>query len=80
MLNTQVAQIRHLSQKTPKNQKNSFWPKLREIAGEWKISEGNLFTILHEHLSVRKLYSKRVPRFLTVDQKQERVDDSEHCL
>ena len=29
---------------------------------------------------MRKLSSKRVPRLLTVDQKQQRVDDSEHCL
>ena len=29
--------------------------KLREIAEELKISEGSVFTILHEHLSMRKL-------------------------
>jgi len=29
---------------------------------------------------MRKLCSKWVPRLLTVDQKQQRVDDSEHCL
>ena len=28
--------------------------KLREISGELKISEGSVFTILHEHLSMRK--------------------------
>jgi len=28
----------------------------------------------------RKLYSKWVPRLLTVDQKQERVDDSKQSL
>ena len=54
--------------------------KLREIAEELKISEGSVFTILHEHLSMRKLCSKWVPRLLTVDQKQQRVDDSERCL
>ncbi len=32
--------------------------KLREIAEELKISEGSVFTILHEHLSLRKLFSK----------------------
>ena len=32
--------------------------KLREIADILKISEGNIYTILHEHLSMRKLCSK----------------------
>ena len=32
--------------------------KLREISEELKISEGSVFTILHEHLSMRKLCSK----------------------
>ena len=54
--------------------------KLHEIADTLKISEGSVFTILHEHLSMRKLCSKWVPRLLTVDQKQQRVDDSECCL
>ena len=32
--------------------------KLWEIAEELKISEGSIFTIFHEHLSMRKLCSK----------------------
>ena len=54
--------------------------KLREIAGTLKISEGSVFTILHENLSMRKLSSKWVARLLTVDQKEQRLGDSEHCL
>ena len=54
--------------------------KLREIADTLKISEGSVFTIFYEHLNMRKLSSKWVPRLLTVDQKQQRVDDSERCL
>ena len=54
--------------------------KLCEIAEALKISEGSVFTILHEHLIFRKLFSKWVPRVLTVDQKQQRIDDSERCL
>ena len=50
-----------------------------EIAEELKILESSLFTILHEHLSMRKLCSKWVPCLLTVDQKHH-VGDSEHCL
>ena len=41
--------------------------KLYETAEELKISEGSVFTILHEHLSMRKLCSKWVSRLLTVD-------------
>ena len=54
--------------------------KLCEITEELKISESNEFTILHEHLSMRKLCSKWVLPLLTVDQKQQCIDDSEHCL
>ena len=54
--------------------------KLHEIAEELKISEGSVFTILHEHLFMRKLCSKWVSRFLTVDKKQLCINDSEHCL
>ena len=55
--------------------------KLREIAKKkWKISEGSVFTILHEYLSMRKLCSKWVLHLLTVKQKQQWVKNSEHCL
>ena len=36
--------------------------KLREIFDTLKISEGSVFTILHESLGMRKLFSKWVPR------------------
>ena len=51
-----------------------------DIAEDLKISEGRVLAILHEHLSMRKLCSKWVQRLLRVDQKQQRVDDSERCL
>ena len=54
--------------------------KLREVADTLKISEGSVFTVLHENLDMRKLLLKWVPRLLTPDQKQQRVDDSERCL
>ena len=54
--------------------------KLREIADILKISCGSVFAILHEHLSMRKLLSKWVPCLLMVDQKRQRVVDSERCL
>ena len=43
--------------------------KLREIADTLNISEGSVFTILHESLGMRKLFSNWVPRFLTPDKK-----------
>ena len=54
--------------------------KLREIADTLKISYGSVYAILHEHLSMRKLLSKWMPRSPTVDQKRQRVVDSERCL
>ena len=54
--------------------------KLHKISEELKISEGSVFTIFLEHLSMRKLCSKWVPCLLTINQKQQRVNDSEHCL
>ena len=54
--------------------------KLHVIAAELKISEGSVFTILCDHLSMRKLCSKGVQCLPTVHQKQQHVDDSEHCL
>ena len=54
--------------------------KLHEIEEELKISESSVFTILHEHLAMRKLCLKWVLHLLIVDQKQKCVDDSEHCL
>ena len=54
--------------------------KLRVIDDALKISEGSVFTILHESLGMRKLFSKWVPRLLTSDQKQKRVEYLEHCL
>ena len=54
--------------------------KLPEIVEELKISEGSVFIILHEHLSMRKLCSKWVGHLLTVNQKQQCIDNSERCL
>ena len=54
--------------------------KLREIADTLKTSEGSVLTILHEYLGMCTLFSKWVPRLLTPDQKQQRLEDSERCL
>ena len=44
------------------------------------ITNALLLGLEYGHLSMRKLCSKWVPHLLTVDQKQQRVDDSERCL
>lgn len=54
--------------------------KVREIAEIVKISAGSVFTILHKNLAMKKLFSKWVPRLLTTDQKEQRINDSERCL
>ncbi|XP_031630281.1 histone-lysine N-methyltransferase SETMAR-like [Contarinia nasturtii] len=50
--------------------------KLIEIAEALKISKERVGHIVHEYLGMRKLCAKWVPRELTIDQKQQRVDDS----
>jgi hypothetical protein len=54
--------------------------KLIEIAETLKISKESAGHILHEHLDMRKLCAKWLPRVLTIDQNQQRVDDSEQFL
>ena len=81
MLNAQVAQIQQLSrEKLHKCVLTDCKLKLREIVEELKISEGSVFTIFHEYLSMRKLCSKCVARLLTVDQKQQHINNSEYCF
>ena len=83
MVNVLVVQLKWLLQKTKHTKLHKLVIsdrklKLREIAETVRISEGGVFT-MHEHLTMRKLFSKWVSRLLTVDQKQ-RVDDSQQCL
>ena len=54
--------------------------KLQEIADILKISKSTVFKVVHENLSMKKLYSKWVPRLLTAEQKENRIHVSERCL
>ncbi|GFX46077.1 putative mariner transposase [Trichonephila clavipes] len=54
--------------------------KLIEIAETLKISKERVGHIVNEYLDMQKLCSKWVPRELTIDQKQQRIDDSKQCL
>ena len=68
----------------PKTSTNTYWSIINwscvRFAEELKISESSVFIILDEHFSMRKLCSKWVQWLLTVDQKQQSVDNSEHFL
>ncbi len=44
------------------------------------ISTESTYTILHEKMSMKKVFSKWVPHLLTMEQKQEGINDSESCL
>ena len=48
--------------------------KVREIAKMVNISTGSASTILNQKLGMKKVFSKWVPRLLTMEQKQQRVD------
>jgi histone-lysine N-methyltransferase SETMAR len=54
--------------------------KVREIAETVSISTERVRNILHEHLTMKKLCSRWVPRLLTPVQKQCRKDISTDCL
>ena len=54
--------------------------KLREIADIVDISTERIQNILHEKFGMRKLSARKVPRLLTVEQKQNRMTTSEQCL
>lgn len=54
--------------------------KISEVAEILKISYKSVWNILHEHLGMKKLCARWVPRFLTEEQKQRRVDVSEANL
>lgn len=47
--------------------------KSRDIADPLNISKGSVFTIVHGHLSIKKMFSKCMSRVLTLGQKPQRV-------
>ena len=54
--------------------------KIREIADIVDISSERIQNILHEKLGMRNLSVRWVPRLLTMEQKRNRMTNSEHCL
>jgi hypothetical protein len=53
---------------------------LIEIAETLKISKKSVEHIVHGYLDMQKPCAKWLPRVLTIDQNQQRVDDLEQCL
>ncbi|QQP52895.1 Putative mariner transposase [Caligus rogercresseyi] len=54
--------------------------KVREIVEAIGISHGSVVSILKDHLAMKKLSARWVPRLLTIDHKRNRVTTSMECL
>ena len=54
--------------------------KVREVAESIRITTERIRNILHEHLTMKKLCARWVPRLLAPNQKQRRKDVSADCL
>lgn len=50
--------------------------KIRQIAEDLGISKDSVWRTIHEKLHMKKVIAKWVPRSLTIDQKNQRVNDS----
>ena len=54
--------------------------KVAEFASECGISNGSVYTIIHEHLGMSKVYARWVPRNLNMQDRQQRVESSQELL
>ena len=54
--------------------------KVAELASECDISNGSVYTIIHEHLSMSKVSAMWVPRNLNMQDRQQRVELSQEHL
>ena len=54
--------------------------KVAELASECGISNGSVYTIIHEHLGMSKLSARWVPRNLNMQDSQQRVESSQDCI
>ena len=50
--------------------------KVAELASECGISNGSVYTIIHEHLGMSKVSARWVPRNLNMQDRQQRVESS----
>ena len=54
--------------------------KVAELASECVISNGSVYTTIHEHLGVSKVSARWVPRNLNMQDRQQRVESSQEFL
>ena len=54
--------------------------KVAELASECGISNGSVYTIIHEHLGMSKVSARWVPRNLNMQDRQQMVESSQELL
>ena len=54
--------------------------KVAELASECGISNGSVYTIIHEHLGMSKVSARWVPRNLNMQDRQQRMESSQELL
>ena len=54
--------------------------KVAKLASECGISNGSVYTIIHEHLGMSKVSARWVPRNLNMQDRQQRVESSQELL
>ena len=54
--------------------------KVAELASEYGISNGSVYTIIHEHLGMSKVSARWVPRNLNMQDRQQREESSQELL
>ena len=54
--------------------------KVAELASECDISNGSVYTIIHEHLGMSKVFARWVPRNLNMQDRQQRVESRQEFL
>ena len=54
--------------------------KVAELASECGISNGSVYTIIHEHLGMSKVSARWVPRNQNMQDRQQRVESSQELL
>ena len=54
--------------------------KVAKLASKCDISNGSVYTIIHEHLGMSKVSARWVPRNLNMPDRQQRVESSQELL
>ena len=54
--------------------------KVAELASDCGISNGSVYTTIHEHLGMSKVSARWVPRNMNMQDRQQRVESSRELL